>query len=236
MWVQMEANQHLRRKGRMKEWWSLIANAMNEKFNHGFTGHACADKASEVHKANRPYPWSPEFQAARQAAAPADVPQPTQETEIRDALFTLAERITRLEKAIVNALEERLSPTPDVKPAVNQVWVSRARRAETNNEHCHMCIVATENNEVTLREIGGSFTYTLPVRNLVRHFSHVGFAGPAFPNPVVTRPQTTVRPADPVDTLVAPVTVDQPVPTQPQTATPQPATNGGHRDLSSIIG
>lgn len=199
MWAAMEANQHLRKIGQMDSWWGLIAAKVNDEFNLGLTGSACAKKAGEVHKAKRMYPWD----AGAQTANKIKRPQANTNDELRDALFALVKRFDRLERNLTDLVEGKVIGTPDIKPVVNQLWVSRTKLDRTNGQHATMRISEVEGKELTLEEVGGTFVYTLPLRNLHRYFAHVGFANPRPHVPVLS--QAVISTPEPLQLPQAPI-------------------------------
>lgn len=41
----------------MPAWWALVAQRVNDTAGLGTSGKACANKAAEVRRLGRPYPW-----------------------------------------------------------------------------------------------------------------------------------------------------------------------------------
>lgn len=217
MWTELEAQQHLRADTKANEWWSLIADAIHTRFGFHVTAKACMTKACEVHHANRPYPWDDASRAVRRTP-PTEVPLA--------AVIVALSRIAKQVAALGERIDGLIATTPEAKPAVNQLWVSRARRIEAHNEHCYMRVSNLDDHEVTLEEVGGGrWSYTLPRRNLVQHFSHVGFAQPPRRNALVQlTPEVAAASATP--TIVSKEVTPAP--------TPKPAPNG-RKDLADIL-
>lgn len=57
LWTIMTALQNTRERSRMNSWWSLVAQQLNDVAGVNVTARACANKATEVRQAGRPYPW-----------------------------------------------------------------------------------------------------------------------------------------------------------------------------------
>lgn len=66
LWETMGKLQGQRDRGRMEAWWALVATHMNDATSLGVTGKSCANKAAEVHRAGRPYPWEVSRYATRE--------------------------------------------------------------------------------------------------------------------------------------------------------------------------
>lgn len=175
MWAEMTTYQHTRRRGNGTEWWNFIAQALNNKFTElSLTGRACANKACEVAKAGRDYPWN----LSVERGAPEKPTRDFTTQRIEDTLFQLIERIDRLETTLVGLIEDRLVPSPDVAPEVGQLWTTQARAADGQRLTMRITQIAGDGT-VTLEEIGvqkGGFVYALPKRRLISDFAFVGVA------------------------------------------------------------